>query len=51
MDDFVKQILVSETIFGDIKKPPDIICVVVSLDCVYSPYYADEKCVFYDFEY
>ena len=36
MDAFVKQIPVSETIFGNIKKPPDIICVVVSVfsvDC------------------
>lgn len=35
MDAFVKQIPVSETIFGNIKKPPDIICVLVFLDCVY----------------
>lgn len=34
MDTFVKQIPLSETIFGNIKKPPDIICVVVFLDCV-----------------
>lgn len=36
MDAFVKQIPISETIFGNIKKPPDIICVVVFLGCVYS---------------
>lgn len=36
MDAFVKQVPVSETIFGNIKKPPDIICVVVFLDCVNS---------------
>lgn len=39
MDAFVKQIPVSETIFGNIKKPPDIICGGV---CVFRLYYADE---------
>lgn len=34
MDAFVKQIPVSETIFGNIKKPPDIICVVVFKLCI-----------------
>lgn len=34
MDAFVKQFPVSETIFGNIKKPPDIICGVVFLDCI-----------------
>ena len=52
MDAFVKQIPVSETIFGNIKKPPDIICVVVILDCVYSADCPDErKCFFHEFEY
>ena len=48
MDAFVKQIPVSETIFGNIKKPPDIICVVVSVfsvDCTDDEW----RHVFFDF--
>lgn len=51
MDAFVKQIPVSETIFGNIKKPPDIICgSFVFLDSIQLIMLMSEI-VFHDFEH